>query len=133
VNVQSIDEMWAGVYRDVPAECIEACNVCEFACLSCAEASLAEVSLAKLGRCVRLALDCAEICLATRTLVSEALLCAPRLVQAQLEICARLCAACEAECRQQGAAHDYFGVCARACARCESLCRETSLRVRNLH
>jgi len=131
--VQSIDEIWAAVHRDLPAECIDACSVCEFACLACAEASLAERELTPLSRCVRLALDCAEVCLATRSLMVEALLIAPRLVQAQLDVCARLCAACEAECARHWVPDDYFGVCARACARCEFLCRETCVRVGNLH
>jgi hypothetical protein len=131
--VQVIDEMWAALDRDVPAECIEACSVCEFACLACAESSLAESELSQLTDCVRLALDCAEVCLTTRSLVSEAMLAAPRLVQAQLEVCARLCAACEAECALHGEGHDYFALCAYACARCRALCRETRVRVRNLH
>jgi hypothetical protein len=130
---QSIDEIWARVQRDVPLECIEACALCEFACLACAEACLSGVELEKLGTCVRLNLDCAEICLATRTLVAEALLFAPRLVHAQLMVCARLCASCEAECRRLGVPRDFFSVCARACAHCETLCFETSQQVQNLH
>jgi hypothetical protein len=132
-DTQAIEEMWMDVQRDVPRECIEACTLCELACLACAEVCLGDAALERLGRCVRLNLDCAEVCLATRTLIGEALLSAPRLVQAQLAVCARLCAACEAECRRQGIIEDCFSACATACAYCEELCRETCLRVQNLH
>jgi hypothetical protein len=133
LSVPSVDDVWLGVHRDVPLECIEACTLCEFACLACAEACLGDIDLPRLKHCVRLNLDCAEVCLATRMLVSEALLAAPRLVLAQLMVCARLCASCEAECRRFGLPSDRFSACAHACAHCEELCRETGVRVQNLH
>jgi hypothetical protein len=133
LSTRSIDELWQGVLRDVPRECIEACASCELACLACAEVCLADVELQRLGRCVRLSLDCAEVCLATRTLVAEALLTAPRLVLAQLVVCARVCATCEAECHRCGTRNDGIGACARACENCLTLCFETTHHVQNLH
>jgi hypothetical protein len=130
---RSFDEVWRDVHRDVPLECIQACMRCELACLASAEACLGDADLQDLGRCVRLSLDCAEICLATRTLVAEALLSAPRLVLAQLLVCARMCATCEAECGRLGPHSTQIGRAARACADCLTLCFETTRHVQNLH
>ena len=133
LSTQSIDELWKGVHRDVPLECMEACLRCELACLACAEACLGDVELLEVGRCVRLSLDCAEICLATRTLVAGAIGSSPRLVLAQLLVCARVCATCEAECSRLGMRNDGVGACGRACADCLMHCFETTRHVQNLH
>jgi hypothetical protein len=130
---RSFDEVWRDVHRDVPLECIQACMRCELACLASAEACLGDEELQDLGRCVRLSLDCAEVCLATRTLVAGALLRAPRLVLAQLLVCARMCATCEAECGRLGLHSAQIGRAARACADCLTLCFETTRHVQNLH
>lgn len=43
-------------------ECLDACNACQVTCLHCAVACLNEPSPAELADCIRLDLDCAELC-----------------------------------------------------------------------
>jgi hypothetical protein len=129
LQVQSIKQLLVNIRRDVLGECIEACALCEFACVTCADACMGESKTELLRDCVRLNLDCADVCALTGHLVSRAFSAEPKLVQAQLEICANLCAACEAECRQLARLHDHCLICAQACSQCEGLCREAALQV----
>jgi hypothetical protein len=132
-QVQSIKQLLVNIRRDVLGECIEACTLCEFACVSCADSCLGQDSLAMLRQCIRLNLDCADVCALTSHLVSRAMAAEPKLVLAQLEICASLCAACEHECRKLSFTHDQFHICAHACNHCESLCREAAMQVSQQH
>lgn len=51
--------------------CIEACYDCAQTCEACADACLAVNEVAELRRCIRLNLDCADICAATGAIVSR--------------------------------------------------------------
>jgi hypothetical protein len=132
-QVQSIKQLLVNMRRDVLGECIEACALCEFACVSCADVCLGQPILGPLRRCIRLNLDCADLCALTAHLVARAFSAEPKLVQAQLEICASLCAACEKECRKLSPWNDQCQLCAHACSHCEALCREAALQVAQLH
>jgi hypothetical protein len=128
-QVQSIKQLLVHIRRDVLGECIEACALAEFACVTCADACLGESPNAAVRDTVGLNLDCADVCALTGHLVSRAFAAEPRLVQAQLEICASLCAACELECRKLALANSHAVMCAHACNHCEALCREAALAV----
>jgi hypothetical protein len=132
-QVQSIKQLLVNMRRDVLGECIEACALCEFACVSCADACLGQPALESVRRCIRLNLDCADLCALTSHLVSRAFSAEPKLVQAQLEICASLCQVCEVECRKLGTVHDHCQICAHACSHCEALCREAAVQVAQQH
>lgn len=64
---------WEGnIDRDVLARCIDACGQCAGTCTSCADACLSEEMVAELRKCIRLNLDCADICSATgRVLIRQ--------------------------------------------------------------
>jgi hypothetical protein len=57
--------------REILARCIEACFSCGQACTACADACLAEDSVTDLARCIRLNLDCADICDVTGRVLSR--------------------------------------------------------------
>ena len=59
------------VDRDVLLRCIDACFECSVTCASCADACLGEADVSELVRCVRLNLDCADVCDATGRLVTR--------------------------------------------------------------
>ena len=132
-QVQSIKQLLVNIRRDVLGECIEACSLCEFACVSCADSCLGQDTLEPVRQCIRLNLDCADVCALTSHLVARALAAEPKLVQAQLEICASLCGACGRECRRLSLAHDQLTICAHACNHCEMLCREAAAQVSHQH
>lgn len=104
-------------------QCIEACYDCASACTMCADACLGEQQLQMLVRCIRLDLDCADICLATGTVISRQTEADWGLIRAQLHACATACQVCAAECEQHaqhGMAH--CRACAEACRRCAEAC-----------
>ena len=51
--------------------CVAACAICSQSCTSCADACLAEESVGELRRCIRLTLDCADVCVATGRVLSR--------------------------------------------------------------
>ena len=126
--MQVIEELLANdktrsvTFAEILSQCIEACVSCELACNACADACLVEPDIDKLRRCIRLNLDCLDICAATARLLSRRQT-VDRHLQAQLETCARVCASCGEECRRHAASHEHCRVCADACRWCEQQCR----------
>ena len=105
-------------------DCIDACVACELACLACADACLGEDEVESLRKCIRLNLDCGDICAATARLLSRSFETDPALLRAQLEACAVACDSCGAECQRHADHHEHCQVCSEACQRCEELCRQ---------
>jgi hypothetical protein len=124
-NVQSMLEAhpWRGhVDREVLAACIEACVACAQTCESCADACLSEEEVGELRKCIRLNLDCADICAATsRVLTRQTEYDAP-VSKAQLKACRQVCATCAEECARHAEMHEHCRICAEECRRCEAAC-----------
>lgn len=116
---------WPGnVDRDVLSRCIEECFSCAAICTSCADACLSEEMVAEMRKCVRLNLDCADICDATgRVLTRQTEYDAPTS-KAQLESCREACRTCAEECERHVEMHEHCKICAEACRRCEQACQE---------
>lgn len=108
---------------NVISECIEACFECAFTCTSCADACLNEVSSENLTQCIRLNLDCSDICAATGRVVGR--LTHPHLsvISMQLQACAKACQVCAHECNKHAHHHEHCRICAEACQRCENACQ----------
>lgn len=109
---------------DVLSACIDACFACTQACTACADACLAEERLENLRRCIRLDLDCADVCDATARVLSR---------QSELEsdhpldlvrACASACRACADECGRHADMMEHCRLCAEACRACEKACAE---------
>lgn len=99
---------------------INALAECQQACLTCADACLAEDDPKMLAQCIRSDLDCAALC-------GSALAVASRLVgehgdvfKAAVEACRTACKACAEECEKHD--HDHCTACAEACRACEKAC-----------
>ncbi len=106
------------------AMCIDACFDCAQTCDACADACLGEETLEMLRRCIRLDLDCADICLATGRVLSRLLHHEMGIMRAQLEACQLACEVCAAECDQHAEKHAHCRVCAEACRKCALHCRD---------
>lgn len=105
------------------AACIEACFDCGQACTACADACLSEPSVADLVRCIRLNLDCADICEATGRMLSRLTALDGAGSRRLVEACADACRRCAEECERHAAmGMEHCGVCAEACRRCEETC-----------
>jgi hypothetical protein len=111
--------------KDVLARCIDACDDCAQSCTACADACLSEESLAELVRCIRLDLDCGDICVTTGRVVTRQTEYDANLTRPIVQACVQVCNACADECEEH-ARHgmEHCRVCAEACRRCEQACEE---------
>jgi hypothetical protein len=115
------------VDRDVLVRCIEACYDCEQACTQCADDDLGEQGkLEQLAKCIRLNLDCADICLATGHVVSRQTEYDANVTRSILEACVQACKSCGDECERHAreGMGEHFQVCAEQCRRCQQACEE---------
>jgi hypothetical protein len=115
-----------GVERDALVRCIEECFNCAAACTSCADACLGEETVAGLVRCIRLNLDCADVCEATGRVLIRQTAFDPRLARVLLETCLQFCRACAEECERHAHHHEHCRICAEACRRCEQACNDAA-------
>lgn len=60
-----------GKPSDALVHCVEECFNCAQTCTACADACLAEPMVDRLRQCIRLNLDCADVCAATGKLASR--------------------------------------------------------------
>jgi hypothetical protein len=102
-------------------DCIEACFSCARACTTCADACLAEENRVELLRCIRLDVDCSDLCAATGRILTRRTELEPRMLQAALNACTAACSLCAQECRRH-AELEHCRLCAEACRRCEEAC-----------
>jgi hypothetical protein len=106
------------------ARCIEQCFACALSCTSCADACLAEEQVQELIRCIRLNLDCADVCDATGRVLTRQTNSEPRLTRSVLDSCVQACRICAEECERHAPHHEHCRVCAEACRRCEQACED---------
>lgn len=110
--------------QDKLRACIEACFECAQSCTACADACLSEDMVAKLTKCVRTNLDCADLCDTTGRVLSRHTGYDANLTRSTLQACAAACDACGDECARHGDMYEHCRVCADACRRCEQACRD---------
>lgn len=93
------------------AQCADACNHCSTACLE-------EKDVVLLAACIRLDMDCAQICTLTAAFISRGSGHARHLMRE----CAEICRQCAEECGKH--AHmEHCKRCAEACRRCAEACK----------
>ena len=106
------------------AATIDALSDCAQACAADADADLAEQNLAEMVKCIRLCLDCVDVCAATAGVVSRQTEYDANVTRSLLEACVATCKTCGDECERHAQVHEHCRVCAEACRRCEQACRE---------
>lgn len=112
----------AGTHREVVRACITACLECATTCTTCADACLAEKNAGELVQCVRLNLDCADICQLTARLLARPSHRDRPTLRAMVEACANACRACGDECAKHGEHMEHCRVCAESCRTCAEAC-----------
>ena len=95
---------------------------CAKMCLSCADACAAEDM--NMRQCIRLCLDCADICDATANAALRQTGNNAQIVRELLELCARMCDECAAECEKHDFEHCKLS--AQMCRECAQDCRVTA-------
>lgn len=110
------------VSRDELVACIEACHDCATSCTQCADDCLSEDGHQQmLAKCIRLNLDCADICAVTGRVVSRQTDYDANVTRAVAEACAAACRSCADECSQH-TDHEHCQMCAHECERCRQAC-----------
>jgi hypothetical protein len=107
---------------NVLAECIQAAMDCHQSCTTCADACLAGPKVEQMRHCIRLNLDCADICVAATNVMSR--MTAPdwTMMRAQVESLLQACRSNAAECEKHAEQQKHCAVCAESCRRCERAC-----------
>lgn len=113
----------AGAADAALIRCIEECFACAQACTACADACLGEESVGELTQCIRLNLDCADVCSATGTVATRQTGTNQDTLRAMIAACSVACRSCGEECARHAAHHRHCQICAVACKRCEEACR----------
>jgi hypothetical protein len=98
---------------------------CAKMALSCADACAAEAM--DMRQCIRLCLDVADVCEATTRLGLRRTGSNEQILREMLELCARACDACAAECERHD--HEHCRLCAQICRECAADCRHAALAV----
>jgi Domain of Unknown Function (DUF326) len=108
----------------VLAGTIDALSDCAQACTADADDDLSEQNLSEMVKCIRLCLDCADICTAAVAVASRQTGYDASVTGPLLEACTAACKNCGDECERHARMHAHCRVCAEACRRCEQACRE---------
>ena len=114
----------AGRTNDALIAAIDAAYSCAQTCTSCADACLAEDMVAQLRQCIRLNLDCADVCAATAAMANRRTGSNQELLRTMLEACVEACRICGDECARHASHHEHCRICAESCRDCEQACRE---------
>jgi hypothetical protein len=112
-----------GNVNEALIRCIDECVDCTQSCLVCADACLGESTVQQLTQCIRLNLDCADVCAATAALSSRRTGSNEATIRAMIEVCADTCRMCAEECGRHARQHEHCRICAETCRRCEAACR----------
>jgi Domain of Unknown Function (DUF326) len=113
-----------GADAELLAGVIEAAADCALACGTDADADLSEPNLADMVECIRLCLDCADICAVTSAMLGRSAHWDRAVVRSLVEACAAICGRCGDECERHATRHAHCRVCAEACRACETACGE---------
>lgn len=74
--------------------------------------------------CIRLCLDCADLCESTGRIVTRQTASDVSVVRAAVGACVVTCGACRKECVRHAEHHEHCRICARVCSRCEQACND---------
>jgi len=124
---QMLDAYPGTISIDAPvlAATIEALTDCAQACTADTDDDLSESNVSEMVTCIRLCLDCTDLCTSTVAIASrqrEEL--DITVFTPLLESCAAICNSCAQECERHAHMHEHCRVCAEACRRGEQATRE---------
>ena len=104
--------------------CVEQCVSCAQTCTACADACLAEDAADDLVECIRLNLDCADLCHAAGQIATRRAGDHDGALAVALQACAEACAMCAGMCELYAHRMEHCRICALHCQTCEEACLE---------
>ena len=99
-------------------KCIEACYLCATACDNCAASCFDEENLEMMRECIKLDMQCANIC----RLAAQFMILNSGSAQDLCRLCADVCQKCGDECGKHD--YDHCQDCSNACHHCAEQCRK---------
>lgn len=111
---------------------VDALIECSEACTSCADACLSEPMIDELRMCIRLNMDCADVCEVTARVLSRHTGTESQMNVALLQACMMACRTCAEECERHGSMHEHCRMCAESCRRCEEACRQMLMTMQRM-
>ena len=102
---------------DALSDCVQACNADN-------AADLGEPDVAEMVTCIRLCLNCTDVCTATAGVISRPAAYDADVAKPLLQACVAICRSCGDECERHAQHQAHCRVCAEACRRCEQACRD---------
>jgi hypothetical protein len=112
------------VDADLLTAAIDALNECIDECATDTEADLGEPDVGEMVYCIRLCLNCSDVCSATVGVLRRRSVNDPNVTVPLLEACVAICRSCGDECERHAQMHAHCRVCGEVCRRCEQACRE---------
>jgi hypothetical protein len=106
------------------AAAVDAIRDCAQACVADTDADLNEQNLAEMVKCIRLCLNCTDVCTATGGILSRLAEYDADTTRPLLESCVAICKSCGDECERHAPHYAHCRVCAEACRRSERACRD---------
>lgn len=113
------DVIASGYVNEALGRAVKHAMYCSAICNSCADACLAEDM--DMSQCIRMCLDCSDVCQATYRIAMRRTGGNRELIRAQLATCIKACELCEAECAKHD--NDHCRRCAQMCRECAEDCR----------
>lgn len=108
----------------VLATAIDALSDCIQSCTADVDADLSGSDLADMVKCIRLCLQCTDVCEATLGVVSRPAKWDANVARPLVQACVAICKSCGDECEHHAQMHAHCRVCEESCRRCEKACRE---------
>lgn len=121
-----------GAAKKSSIQATEACFDCAQACIACADACLAEDMVKDLRECIRMNLDCTDVCYAAGALGTRQTGSNESIAGMMFALCAEVCSRCGEECARHSDHHEHCRICAGVCRTCEQACRDAT-RGLNVH
>lgn len=113
-----------GNVNDALARAAMLAGSCADICRSCADACLGEAMVADLVQCIRLDLDCADLCDAFAAVAIRRAGGNVPVIDIASQACEAACRRCAEECERHASMHEHCRMCAEACLECAEACRE---------
>jgi hypothetical protein len=104
------------------AECISTCAEAAQLSVGCADACLGQPQTDPLRRCIRLTMDCADVCEAAARILLRPHEPDLGILRRQLETAVIACQTCADECARHAQTYEHCRICLEACRRCAEVC-----------
>jgi hypothetical protein len=90
---------------------------------------LAEEMVKDLRPCIRLNLDCADICNVTGRIATRFTGSDREIIRRMIDMCAETCRRCGEECERHAHKHEHCRICAEACRSCVQACEDAGRNI----